>query len=126
MSIRAPLLVVIVLGYCLVSLVSAGCSACSAAPEGGWGPPDQSKDPYWGMSIDEIMNARSSAGKSDTTSEAGPPKLIMPASNASKFGSLIGYNSKFGDFQSIFTKNVSSLKPDLDVKSNLFNKQLFF
>jgi hypothetical protein len=138
MSIRATLLAVIVLGCCLVSIVSAGCDACSAAPPGGWGPPDHSKDPYWGMSLDEIMNAaRSSVDKSNTTSGSDywpPPPITIPLSNSGKFASLFDCKSKFGDSQSIFSKNASILKPDisaivipdLNVKSNLINKQLFF
>ena len=145
MSIRATLLAVIVVGCCLVSTVSAvnGCDACSATPQGGWGAPDHSKDSYWGMSVDDIMKARSSQDNSDTTSGSDywrPPPIIIPSSNAGKFASLFEYKSKVGDSQSIFNKNAGVLKPDIsvivkpnfsakpdfNVKSNLMNKQLFF
>jgi hypothetical protein len=58
-----------------------------------------SKNPYWGLTSDEITkaikNARSSAETSTATRE-WPPKLVMPSSNANKFGNLTGY-AKFGD-----------------------------
>lgn len=146
-SIRATLLAVIVVGCCFVSIVSAvegcnACSACSATPQGGLGAPDYSKDPYWGMSVDDIMNARSSAGNSDTSGSDywHAPPITIPSSNIGKFASLFEYKSKFGDSLSPFSKNTNipkpdtsimvkpnfSANPDFDVKSNFINKQLFF
>jgi len=129
MSLRIILLGVLVLSCCLVSIVSAGCAACSATPEGGWGPPDYSKNPYWGMSVDELIKARSSSNAGDSTSGSRswqPPAIVMPTSSAGKFAGLFDYSNKFGDSQSLFSKNASSPKPGVDVRSGLMNKNLFF
>ncbi len=129
MSFSRILPVALVLSCCLVSIVSAGCAACSATPEGGWGPPDYSKNPYWGMSIDDIIKARSSSSAGDSTSGSSswqPPALVLPTSGAGKFSGLFDYTNKFGESQSLFGKNASSLKPGVDVKPGLMNKNLFF
>jgi len=132
------LLAFIVLGFCLVSIVSAGCDYCSAEPEGGWGAPDYSNDPFWGMSVDDILNDYSSAAKeSETTSElsdissgssyAGyglsPSKTGSNAagnfnwgsSGAGKFASLFESKSNIGDSKLISIKTAGTLKPEGDV-----------
>jgi hypothetical protein len=125
MSIRATLLAVIVLGCCLISIVSAaGWGGCS--PQG---PPHYSYDPYWGMSADEILNARSSADVSGE-SVIYVPEIVIPSYSSGKFASLPEFKSKLGDSQSISILKPDSsnfyVKPDFNVKSNLINKQLFF
>lgn len=108
MTSKVRFLAVIVLGCCLVSIVSAGCESCdfpsSYAPKAG--PPDYSKLPFWGMSADDIQSAieyyKSNTDTKVPTSE-WPPKIIMPTIGTDKFGSLSGYSSKFGDIKSSST-----------------------
>ncbi len=130
MSFKFTLLAALVFGCCLVSLASAGCEGCSfgptgGTPSGGWGIPDYSNHPYWGMSADDIKNARSSASYTVITRE-WPPKLIMPTSDTDKFGSLGGYKSKLSDSQS---KSLSeSLTPTSENKQTLlrFRKTSYY
>lgn len=85
MSLRATIVAIIVAGYCLVSLVSAGCDACSAAPEGGWGPPDFSDDPTWGASLEDLVDyfGGSSTGGGTGGGDAGSSQDTPGGSSSS-------------------------------------------
>jgi hypothetical protein len=99
MSLRV-LVVLVLIGCCLVSIVSAveGCSYCNAAPPGGWGAP--SADKYWGMSADEIRAAKGSTNTSDSGNSGSwqPPAVVLPSFNNDKFASLNDLINKFGKF----------------------------
>ena len=102
------LLAVLILASCLVSTVSAGCESCNIKfLPGGYrsGPPDYSKDSYWGMSAEDIRgsvdyslsNPDSTATKYDTM-----PVLVVPTSNSNKFANLPTISGKNKDSGSNF------------------------
>ncbi len=113
MSIRV-LAVILVLGCCLVSAVSAmyapGCPAFGPVYRGGIGV----KSDYWGMSADEIAKYAASHQTIETESSSWtPPPLVLPTSQADKFASLNTYRSTSKE-----TSSVTSLFADLTPSSN--------
>lgn len=90
MSARFVLCVsIIVLGY-LVGTVAAGCDACSAEPDGGWGSPDYSDDPTWGMSFDDLTDHQSSSDDGSSIDDSS-------SQDSSGGGSAAGGDSSSSD-----------------------------
>jgi hypothetical protein len=71
------------------------------------------------MSVEDIMNSRSSADGSDSTDVSDkwqPPSITIPTSNASRFAIFDGYKNKFGDSQPVPGKYSGVLKPNFTTK----------
>lgn len=116
MSLKV-LAVIILLGCCLVSTVSAITGGCGYynPPAGGWGA--ASTDKYWGMSADEIKNYDATHPKSSGSSGTWViPAVVLPSYNGGKFASLDSYKSKFGDTQPQPGVSSGILKPDTITK----------
>ena len=81
-----PAAAAFVLVCCLIATATASCDACSLEPEGGWGPPDYSDNPYWdnpygwdsdynvdtGFSWDDSSGDTPDTGADDTSSSDSP------------------------------------------------------
>jgi hypothetical protein len=141
-SMSLKVMVVILIGCCLVSAVSALSGGCgySNPPAGGWGA--ASTDKYWGMSAEEIKSYFASHQDGSTSTSSGwvIPAVILPTPQADKFASLSGSKGTIGDAPTlphtysgalvpekitkpgfgVSTKPDISLKPDISSKNSLF------
>jgi|GEM_PF-2500543 hypothetical protein len=100
MKCKSGLLAVIILASCLGSIVSAGCESCNVKylPWGyKSGPPDYSKNAYWGMSAEDISgsaeNSRSNPDSMKTKYDT-MPVLVLPTSSSDRFSNLPKIPSK--------------------------------
>ena len=93
MSWKSIIFVIMIVLGCLVITVSADCDACNAEPDGGWGSPDYSDDPTWGMSLDDLTDYYSSSdddfstGDSSSQDSSGSGSATSTDSSSSDSGS---------------------------------------
>jgi hypothetical protein len=92
-----PAAAAFVLVCCLIATATASCDACSLEPEGGWGPPDYSDNPYWdnpygwdsdynvdtGFSWDDSSGDTPDTGTGDTSSSDSPGTSVDSGSGNS-------------------------------------------